>query len=210
MHRSYLLIIPIILISILACTISANVPHIETVVQNALTNVPTLINPLQTAIATTPIPNNCPATPTGKGLGFSLANARSVMEASGQFTFTTMEVNGQAATVATLSDVSAKAFPAIAQGFSAVFIGDPCNLSEIKITIPRTEQDDTVTQAIALMTILFAGVAPAGMTLELMAWLTTDYSKIPVGGQEQKTIDNVSFTLKRDASTMVMDILPAQ
>ncbi len=98
-------------------------------------------------------------------------------------------------------------FPAIANGFSAQFIGDPCNISKIEVTIPRTDQA-TVDQGIGIITILFAGFMPPQAQLPLLTWLTQQYASIQVGGQKQTTVGNMQFTLQRSQTEMVLDIIP--
>ncbi len=51
-------------------------------------------------------------------------------------------------------------FRMIANGFSAQFIGDPCNLSRILITAPYTDQQATVDQGLAAATVLFSAIIP--------------------------------------------------
>ncbi len=118
--------------------------------------------------------SSCPSTPTAGGLGVRLDTAKSVLQTTGQFTFTDGSVNGQPASTATLASAAAGAFSAISNGFSAQFIGDPCNLSEIKVTIPRTDQQATVDEGIAVTTVLFSGILPPEVTLGLITWMVPE------------------------------------
>jgi hypothetical protein len=210
MRKQPLLIIPILVLALLACNLSVNVPQVETQVGGLLTSAPTLLGPAETAAANAIPTSSCPSTPNGSGLGIQVDTAESVLQASGQFTFTDTTLNGQQAMEVGFSDTGKKAFPALASGSSALLVGDPCNLSEIQVTFPRSDNQDTVTQALTVMTLLFAGVLPLDVSVALIPWLTTNYSSVPVGGQVQTTIHNMLFTLKRDAATMMLDVLPGQ
>ena len=107
-----------------------------------------------------------------------------------------------------MTQSAATNFPAIASGFSAQFIGDPCNIGEILVTLPRTDQQDTVDQGIGVINILLAGVMPAGTQIPFVAWLAEQYASVPVGGQQQTTSGNMQFTLQRSQTEMVVDIVP--
>jgi hypothetical protein len=93
------------------------------------------------------LPPSCPAqpaTPSAPGLGISLDQVKTVLQATQQFIFTDGTVNGQPASTATLGSGAAASFPAIANGFSAQFIGDPCNIRQLTLSLPRNDQQDTV------------------------------------------------------------------
>jgi hypothetical protein len=213
MRHTRLLIIPFVMLFILACGLSNGIRQIQQAATNLpdlLTSAPTAFGAIETAVASVEPASNCPSTPTAGGLGVGLNTTKSVMQMTGQFTFTDGSVNGQPASTATLAAAAAGSFSAISSGFSAQYIGDPCNLSEIKVTIPRTDQQDTIDQGIGVMTVLFTGILQADTQLGLVTWIYQNYGTIPVGGQQQTTFGTIQFTLQRDQSNMVLDVLPAK
>ena len=212
MRHTRLLLIPLFMVFLLACGLASGIKGIqsaETQLPSFLTSAPTTFGSVETMAAAAQPTNNCPATPTAGGLNVGLDNAKSVLQVTKQFTFTDGTVNGQPASTATLASDAAGAFSAISTGFSAQFIGDPCNLSEIKVTIPRLDQT-TVDQGIAVTTILFSGVLPPEVTLGLLTWLSENYANVKVGDQQQATYGKIQFTLQRDQTNMLLDVLPAQ
>jgi hypothetical protein len=213
MRRIRFLLIPLMMLFVLACGLSNGIQQIQqavTQLPDLLTSAPTALGALETLAATAIPSSNCPATPSAGGLGVGLVNAKKVLEMTKQFTFTDGSINGQPASTATLASSAAGAFSAISDGFSAQFIGDPCNLSEIKITVPRTDQQDTVDQGIGVVNIVLAGTLPPEVQFALFTWLTQNYSTVAVSGQQQTTIKNMQFTLQRDQASMLLDILPAK
>jgi len=198
---------------VLACGLSNGIQQIQqaaTQLPGLLTSAPTELGAVETAVASLQPTNNCPGTPAAGGLGLGLDNARSVLQMTGQFTFTDSAMNGQPVSTATLASAASGTFSAISNGFSAVFMGDPCNLSEIKATIPRTDQQTTVDQGIAVTTILFSGVLPPEVTLGFITWLSQNYANVAVGSQQQTTFGKIQFTLQRDQTNMMLDVLPAK
>jgi hypothetical protein len=107
-----------------------------------------------------------------------------------------------------LTTDGASTFPAIAQGFTAQFIGDPCNLSRITITIPRTDQQNTADQGVGILNIVLAGTLPPDVQLSFLTWVAQNYPNVPVSGQQQTTIKTFQFTLQRNPTSMVLDIVP--
>ena len=207
------LVIPTLMLFVLACGLSNGIQQIQqavTQLPEVLTSAPTALGAIETLAATAMPPSNCPATPTAGGLGVGWVNAKSVLQMTQQFTFTDGSINGQPASTATLASAAAGTFSAISNGFSAQFIGDPCNLSEIKITIPRTDQQAMVDQGVEAVNIVLTGTLPLDVQLAFFTWLTQNYSTVPVAGQQQTTIKNMQFTLQRDQNNMVLDILPAK
>src|SRR5512137_229480 len=147
MRHTRLLFIPLIMLFVLACGLTNGIQQIQqavTQLPEVLTSAPTALGALETLAATAMPSNQCPAAPAAGGLGVSLVNAKAVLQMTQQFTFTDGSAGGQAVSTATLASAAAGTFSAISEGFSAQFIGDPCNLSEIKIIIPRTDQQTTV------------------------------------------------------------------
>lgn len=207
------LVIPTLMLFVLACGLSNGIQQIQqavTQLPEVLTSAPTALGALETLAATAMPPSNCPATPTAGGLGVGWVNAKSVLQMTQQFTFTDGSIDGQPASTATLASAAAGTFSAISNGFSAQFIGDPCNLSQIKITIPRTDLQAAVDQGVEAVNIVLTGTLPVDVQLAFFTWLTQNYSTVPVAGQQQTTIKNMQFTLQRNQNSMVLDILPAK
>ena len=212
MRHIRLLVIPIIMFFILACGLSNGIQQIQqaaTQLPGILTSMPTTVGGIET-VAAVQSSSNC-GTSTPGGLGITLDKVKSVLQLTQQVTFTEGTANGQPVSTATLTSTGASAFPAVSNGFSAQFIGDPCNLSEILVTAPRTDQQDTVDQGIAVLNLLFASFMPPEVDLSLLTWLTENYSNVPVSGQQQTTISTMKFTLQRSqANIMTLDIVPAK
>jgi hypothetical protein len=210
MKHTRLLAIPVIMFFILACGLSSGVQQIQSAVTQlpgVLTSMPTELGGIETA-ASAQTSSDCTTTTPG-GLGITLDKVKSVLPITQQITFTDGTVNGQPVSTATLSSSSASTFSAISNGFSAQFIGDPCNLSEIKVTAPRTDQQSTVDEGIAVLNVLFAGFMPPEVNLPLIPWLAQNYGKVPVSGQEQTTIGQMTFTLQRSNTNIItLDIVP--
>jgi hypothetical protein len=142
-------------------------------------------------------------------LGISLDTVKTMLQTTQQVTFTPGTYNGQPDTTATLTGSSASNFPAIASGFSADFIGDPTNLSEIRVTLPQTDQA-TASQGMGLLNVVLAEFLPPDVTLSLLPWLSQNYSTLKPGDKTQTTVKNYIFTLQRDSKSITMIIDPAQ
>jgi hypothetical protein len=99
-------------------------------------------------VAAQQTPSNC-GTPISGGLGIALDHAKAVLQATQQFSFTDSTVDGQPVSTAILASGGSSTFSAISNGFSAQFIGDPCNLSKILIKAPYTDNQATVDQGLA-------------------------------------------------------------
>jgi len=209
MRLTRFLAIPFVMLFILACGLTNGIQQAATQLPGILTSAPTALGAMET-VAAAQSSGNCPATPTAGGLGISLDTVKTVLQITNQFTFTDGTVDGQTASTVTLTSTAAASFQDIANGFSAVFIGDPCNIGKITVTIPRTDQQASVDQGMGLVTILFAAVMPAGAQIPFITWLTQEYAAMPVGGQQQTTIGTMQFTLQRSQTEMVLDIVPAQ
>jgi len=212
MKHTRLLAIPVIMLFIVACGLSNGVQQIQSAVTQlpgVLTSMPTELGGIETA-ASAQTSSDCTTTTPG-GLGITLDKVKSVLQITQQVTFTDGTVNGQPVSTATLSSTSASTFPSISNGFSAQFIGDPCNLSEIKVTTPRTDQQSTVDEGIGILNILFAGFMPPEVDLPLLTWLSENYGNVPVSGQAQTTIGQMQITLQRSkTNTMTLDIIPVK
>jgi hypothetical protein len=224
MRKSRLLVIPFLLVFAMGCGLISGVqglqnaattalPAIQTAASTALpallTSVPTAQGLIETAAAQLPT-SACNGTPTAGGLGVSMDTARSILQITQQFAFADGTANGQPAVTVTLTTAGASTFPAIAQGFSAQFIGDVCNLSQITVTIPRSDQQDTVDQGVNVLNIVLTGTLPPDVQLAFITWVAQNYSTVAVSAQQQTTIKTMQFTLQRNQTSMVLDILPAK
>jgi len=213
MRHTRLLLIPFIMVFLLACGLTNGIQQIQqavTQLPDILTSAPTALGAIETMVASAVPPSNCPATPSAGGLGVSVDTAKNVLQMTQQFTFTDGSVNGQPVSTATLASAAAGNFSAISDGFSAQFIGDPCNLSEIKMTVPRTDQPASVDQGTQVVNLVLIGTLPIDVQFSFMSWLSQNYSTVPVSGQQQTTLKNLLFTLQRDQTSMLLDILPAK
>jgi hypothetical protein len=202
--------IPFLFLLAMACGLCSGIQTIQnaasTQLPAILTSVPTTQGMIETAVA---VPTSTCGTPSAGGLGVGIDRAKAVLQATGQFTFTDSTVNGQPVYTATLSSSAASGFSSISNGYSAQFIGDPCNLSRILITAPYTEQQETVDQGLTATTVLFSALMPLDVQLPLVTWLAQNYTTVPVSGQQQTTIKNMQFTLRRTANEMTLEIVPA-
>ena len=219
MRKTRLLVIPFLLFFLLGCGLLSGVQNIQNIKNAASTELPAILTSapteqglmetaaagVQTQISST---NNCTGTPTSGGLGVSVETTKTVLSMTQQFNFADGTADGKPAVVATLTGTGATAFPALAAGFSAQFIGDPCNLDHIIVTIPRTDLAETADQGMGILNIVLAGTLPPQVQLGFLTWVTTNYANIAVGSQQQTTFDTMQFTLKRDQANMVLDIVP--
>ena len=212
MRNKRLLIISVTLLFTLACSCGAlsNIPNLKSIASTQLpgflTSVPTTQGIIETAAAQQS--STCTGTPSAGGLGVALDRAKSVLQATQQFTFTDGTVDGLPASTATLSG-GASDYSAIAKDFSAQFIGDPCNLSRILVKAPYTSDQATIDEGLAAANILLTAVIPLDVQLQLVSWLAQNYSSVPVGGQQQTTIGKMQFTLSRTQTEMTLEIVPA-
>ncbi|MGD0877496.1 MAG: hypothetical protein ABSA01_05030 [Anaerolineales bacterium] len=193
---------------------STDLPAVETAASTdmpaLLTAVPTGQGMIETMAAGQTGSSNCPSTPTAGGLGISIGTAKTLLQMSQQFAIADGSVGGQPAAIITLTPSGASSFPAIAQGFTAQYIGDPCNLSRISITIPRTGQQDTADQGVSVLNIVLTGTLPVDVQLAFFTWVTQNYPTVPVSGQQQTTIKTFQFNLQRNQTSMVLDIVPTK
>jgi len=209
MRRTRFFAIPLIMLFLLACGLTNGISGIATQLPGILTSVPTALGAVET-LSSQQSSSNCPATPAASGLGISLDQVKTVLEATQQFVFTDGTVNGLPASTATLGPALTASFPDIAAGFSAQFIGDPCNIGELTISLPRNDQQTTVDQAVGLIDVLIVAFLPSGDQLAVINWMTQNYGTVPVGGQSQTTAGSMQFTLTRSQTGMVLDIVPAK
>jgi hypothetical protein len=209
MRRIRFLAIPLFMIFLLACGLTNGISGIATQLPGILTSAPTELGAVET-LSAQQSSSNCPATPAAAGLGISLDTVKTVLQLTQQFVFTDGTVKGQPASTATLGSSAAATFPDIANGFSAQFIGDPCNISELIVSIPRNDKQVTVDQAMGLINVLIAAVLPSGAQLTVLAWMAQEYPNMQVGGQKQTTAGSMQFTLSRSQTEMILDVVPAK
>jgi hypothetical protein len=205
------LVLPILLLFVTACLCTGvqNITNaVSTQLPGVLTSMPTAQGMIET-LAAQATSSTCPSTPSAGGLGVQLERAKTVLQTTGQFSFTDGTVDNQPASTATLESTGASTFPAIANGFSAQFIGDPCNLTKILVVAPYTSDQATVDQGLAAANILFAAIIPVDVQLPFVTWLATDYSSLSVGDHKQTTIKNMQFTLSRSQTEMNLELVPA-
>jgi hypothetical protein len=205
------LVLPILLLFVMACLCTGiqNITNaVSTQLPDVLTGVPTAQGMIET-LAAQASTSSCTGTPTAGGLGVELDRAKTVLQTTGQFTFTDSTTNGQPVSIATLASSGASTFSAIASGFSAQFFGDPCNLTKILVLAPYTSDQATVDQGLAAANILFAAIIPVDVQLPFVTWLATEYPTLSVGDQKQTTIKNMQFTLSRTQAVMSLEIVPA-
>jgi methionine-rich copper-binding protein CopC len=198
---------------VLACGLSNGIQQIQqavTQLPDILTSAPTALGAIETMAASAMPPSNCPATPSAGGLGISVDTAKSFLQMSQQFAFADGTAEGKPALIATLTPAGATNFPDVAQGFSAQFIGDVCNLSRIMVTVPRSDQQTTVDQGNQVLNLVLTGTLPLDVQLTFFNWLSQNYSTVEVAGQQQTTIKNMQFTLQRNQTSMILDIVPAK
>ncbi len=236
MHKKQWLVIPFIMVFAMGCGLisgvqglqnaattalpaaetaaSTDIPAVETAASTdipaMLTSAPTAQDMIETMAAGSLGSSTCSGTPTPGGLGISVNTAKTMLQISQQFAFAEGTANGQPAAIVTLTPAGASTFPAIAQGFTAQFIGDPCNLSQISITIPRTDQKDTADQGVSVLNIVLTGTLPVDIQLAFLTWVAQSYPAVPVSGQQQTTIKTFQFHLQRNQTSMVLDIVPSK
>jgi hypothetical protein len=211
----FVLSLTVLLLAMLACNAATGIRTAQTEVPALMTEAPTALGPIETAAAefTPPAESTSTAsseTPSVGRLGIKLEDVKTVMQVTQQFAFSDGTVDGKPAAIAKLSSTAATSFPTLANGFSAAFIGDTNNLSEIKVTLPRTKDQATVDEGIGLATIMFAGILPADVQVGFLTWMTQNYSGIPVGGSKETTVNNFKFTLSRTDTEMLLEIVPAK
>ncbi len=223
MRRIRFFAIPVVMIFVLACGLSNGIQQAATQLPGLLTSAPTAlgametvaagqpaVGSIETAVSGQPSSNCASTTPASGGLGISMDTVKAVLQVTGQFDLTDGSVNGQPASTVALTQSAAAAFPSVANGFSAQFIGDPCDIGKVIVTIPRSDQQATSDQGMGLITTLLAGVMPAGTQLPIITWLTQEYDSLPVGGQQQNTFGNMQLTLQRTQTQMILEILSVQ
>lgn len=204
MGKMKLLIIPVILLVTMACGLTNGIQQI----QNMTTQLPGDINAVETAAAG--VGSLSCGTPTPGTMKINLANARAVLQITGMVTFTDGTVDGKAETTITLTSTGANAYPAIATGSSVEFVGDSCAITLVHVVIPRTNDQATVDQGLALLNLTLAASMPLDVQIPLLSWLNDNYANLAVGGQTDTTLSNIKFTMQRNDTQMLLEAVPAQ
>ncbi len=206
------IVLSILLLATLACNLATGIQAAQTEVPAMMTSAPTVLGPVGTVAAqfTPPAGLTDNATAVPGYLGISLKDVRTVMDPTQQFTFTNQQMGGRPAAVAGLSASAAKSMPGLAGNFSAAFIGDPANLSEIRVNVPYTNDKAAIQQGLTLMTVLFSGFLPPDVLLSFIPWITQNYETVQVETPQVLTVKNMKFTLSRTQTVVQLDISPLQ
>jgi hypothetical protein len=207
----WMIILPILLLASLACGLTSGLKQIQqaaTQLPGLLTEAPTMLSPIETAAAEfTP---ESVLTPSAGGQVLSLDTIKTILQMTQMFEFTDETVDGQPAAIAKLTDAGGTAFPGMKDGFSTAFIGDPKDLSQIKITAPRSDAQSTVDQGIGLANVVLTGILLPDVQLNFVKWLTENYAGVPVGGSLENTIGSMKFTLNRTGDSEILVIVPVK
>ncbi len=194
----------------LACNAVTGIRIAQTELPAMMTSAPTLMAPLETAAAElTPSASGNQSASAG-GLGIKLDDVKTVLEGSQQFILSDGTVDGKQAVIASLSETAATTIPGLSSDFSAAFIGDPQNLEEIKITIPATNDKDSIKAGMSVMTLFFSTILPPDILIKFLSWIAKNISQIDVGSSQELTERNFHFILTRPESSVILDIIPAQ
>lgn len=207
MRPLHLLFLAVLLLSLLGCErVPGTIPASEqptTSPNNTPTQPGSVVNaPSQ------PSSSHSSSMPTPGGPVIALANVQGVLQMSKQFDFSTATIAGQPATIGKLNTQGASSYSAVADGFSIQFIGDPNNLSLIRVTIPRSDNAETTRQGLAVTNVVCAGLFPPDVLAQTFGWLNQSYAPMPISGKAQTQIKNAQLTLERDASSMILEIVP--
>jgi len=209
-------VVSTLLLVSLACNAVNGLRMAQTEIPAMITAAPTVLGPLGTAAAeftppanVTDMPGTAAANSTS-GLGIALADVKSVMESTKQFSFADGIVDGQQATIASLSPSVSENMPGLADSFSAAFIGDPANLGEIKIKVPYSEDQAAITTGVSMLTVLFAGILPPTALISFIPWINDKYAKLPAGGSEELVSGKLKFTLSRTETIIMLDLVPVK
>jgi hypothetical protein len=211
MNKKWTIALPLFLLVSLGCGLASGIQQLQsaaTQLPGVLTSAPTMLGPMETAAAQYTPPSG--SSSSGGTQGFSLTNAKLILQMTQQFEFKDGTVDGKQASIATLSASGKAALPAMGSAFSAAFIGDPQNLDSIKITAPRDSSQDSVDQAIGLDNVILTGLLPTDVSVSFATWLTENYAGVAVGGKMDKTIGSMQFTLERTSDTETLTVTPTR
>lgn len=204
MRNKIPLIIPVILLVTMACGLTNGIQQFKQIT----TQLPGDIGAVETAAAGAS--SLVCGTPTPGTMSINLANARAVLQITGMVNFADSTVDGKAATTLTLNSTGASSYPVIATGSSVEFVGDSCAISQVHVVIPRTSDQATVDQGLALLNLTLAASMPLDVQIPLLSWLNDNYANLAVGGQTDTTLSNIKFTMQRTENQMILEAAPAQ
>lgn len=200
----------ILLLASLACKAFTTLSSPQSGIPSVMTVIPTALGAIATTVADITPPSGATASAdTGSGLGISFEKIKPVMESSKQFTFSDETVGGKPAVVARLTASAETAMPP-GGNFSAAFIGDPANLSEIRINVPYSQDQAVVDAGMGMLTVLFANILPPDVLFTFLQWLNDNYVKVPDGGSQELVSGKFKFVLSRSNQAMLLDIIPAK
>jgi len=201
------LVIPVLFLSLLGCGLISGIQQAGSQLPAMLTSMPTALKAMGTmASGQVPAAN---ATPAAGRLNISLDDAKKVQQ-SGRFSFTDTTEGGQPVSTAVLTTTGGSVSPAIVKGFSARFIGDPANLSQILVTVPRTEDPATAFEEIGIIDDVLQSSLPPDALSTFFPWVTQSYSVVAQSGeQQQTTIMNLQFTMKSSNADITLAVDPA-
>jgi hypothetical protein len=190
-----------------ACTGGIGIENTQINIPSSVTKPTAAIGDNETATVEFPTMTELTSTPSNgtlsaSGLSINLEDIKSVMLVTQRFAFTDSTVDNKPVSIAKLTPASAANFPTFETGFSAAFIGNPENLNEIKITVPRTEDQTTGNDGVGLMTMMFASVLPTDVQSQFLTWINQNYVTMPVGASKEITVKNFKFTLSRTSTKL--------
>ena len=206
MRKLRWLVLPVFLFALLGCGLVNGLQQAITQLPGALTSMPTALEAMST-MAAGQTTADTPAPSAGR-LNISLEDAKKV-ETSGRYSFTDATEGGRPVSTAVLTAVARNDAPALADVFSARFIGDPANLSQILVTVPRTEDPATAFEAIALIGDVLSTALPPDVHATFIPWVTQSYSTVSTSGERQTTINNLRFTMKLSGADVILEVDPA-
>jgi len=164
------------------------------------------LSPLQTAASygiVTPVPEG----------QLSVATTRVALEALQWFVFTEETVDGQPALIAKLTTEGEKHYPGVGSGFTGIFLGDPNNLSQIRITVLRTDMSaqGLINGGPWLIQNILANLLPFSPDEKgaFFDWIDANFLTVPVAGKQEMAIKNVQFLLERpESDTISLTVIP--
>jgi hypothetical protein len=198
------LVIPVLLVAILGCGLTNSIQQAVTQLPAALTAMPTAMEAMSTmAVGQGPSANTAPS---AGGLDIALDSVKKVQQ-TGRYSFTDSTEGGQPVSTAILTNEGGSIPPVIVKGFSARFIGDPANLSQILVTVPGTQDPATAYEELALIDNLLEAALPPDVQPIFVPWMTQNFP--PMSGAQQTTIKNLRFTLKKSGADVTLEVDPA-
>jgi len=200
------LVIPVFLVALLGCGLTNGIQQEVNQLPAALTSMPTAMEAMSTmAAGQLPAAN---AAPSAGGLNIALDSVKKVQQ-SGRFSFTDTTENGQPVSTAVLTTLTKNEAPGVGDKFSARFIGNPADLSQILVTVPTTQDPATAFSEIGLIGDVLSSGLSTDVKTTFIPWLTQSYTALAPGGEKQTTIQNLQFTLKESQTEITLEVDPA-